>query len=144
MCLIAHLVAGFALGSALKVSLWILVPAALGLHVLLDLVPHWDYGFTLRRPWWAYGDFALSAATFVVCYSYLGFTERALLTGLVSAAPDLDILLSVLPVRWRLKWFPSHWASFPHGRAGQALGILTQVGAVAVCMAILVLTHPSS
>ena len=47
MCLIAHLIAGFALGSALKVSLWILVPAALGLHVLLDLVPHWDYGFSL-------------------------------------------------------------------------------------------------
>ena len=52
MGLIAHLVAGFALGSAFKVSLWILVPAALGLHVLLDLVPHWDYGFSLlmRRP----------------------------------------------------------------------------------------------
>ena len=143
MCLIAHLITGFALGSALKASLWLVLPAALGLHVLLDLVPHWDYGFSLRRPWWGYGDFALSAATFVVCYSYLGFTRRTLLTGLVSAAPDLDILLSALPLRWRLKWFPSHWASFPHGRADQALGILTQVGAVAVAVAILALTQPS-
>ena len=137
------LITGFALGSALKLSLWILVPAALGLHVLLDLVPHWDYGFSLRRPWWGYGDFALSAATFIVCYSYLGFTERALLTGLVSAAPDLDILLSVLPLRWRTNWFPSHWTASP-SRAGRVVGILTQVGVVAVAVAILAATNPTS
>lgn len=144
MWLIAHLVSGFALGSAFKTSLWILVPAALGLHVLLDLVPHWDYGFSLRRPWWGYGDFAMSAATFVVCYGYLGFTRRTLVIGLVSAAPDLDILLYLLPLGWQVKWFPSHRGSFPHGRARQGLGILTQAGAIAVFVAILVLTHPAS
>ncbi len=43
-----------------------------------------------------------------------------------------------------MKWFPSHWARFPHGRAAQVVGILTQVGVVAICVVILVLTHPSS
>ena len=43
-----------------------------------------------------------------------------------------------------MKWFPSHWTSFPHGRAGRVVGILTQVGVVAVAVAILAVTKPTS
>jgi hypothetical protein len=52
---------------------------------------------------------------------------RALLSALVSAIPDLDVLDTLLPGTKHRRWFPSHWQKFPHGQADPLLGIATQL-----------------
>ena len=65
--------------------------------------------------------------------------------GLVSGAPDWDVLIWVRPAARRgAKVFPSHWDSFPHGRSGKAWGISVQVAIMAVSVAIVVALRPQA
>jgi hypothetical protein len=49
MWVIVHMLTGLALGSALGGPWWFLFPLALVAHVVIDLIPHWDYTRTRHR-----------------------------------------------------------------------------------------------
>lgn len=147
MWVTVHVLSGAALGAVLgapgmELPLWVVLPAALPLHALLDLVPHWDYTRDRRRGLWAVLDLAASAVFVVGGWMALGLPADVVLAALVSAAPDLDVLDGVLPGRRdehgrpRRRLFPSHWKRYPHGRARPLPGILVQAVVVMASLAI--------
>ena len=99
---------------------------SLALHLLLDLVPHWDYTRHHLRTLWAVTDVVLSIAAVVTLTLLLDLPLRAAVAAIVSALPDLDVFDAVLPGPARRRWFPSHWQRFPHGEARAAVGIPVQ------------------
>ena len=58
------------------------------------------------------------------------------LMGVISAAPDVDVVAEALWGRESRHVFPSHWKSFPHGRCGPALGITLQLAILATSAAV--------
>jgi hypothetical protein len=144
MWVVVHLMSGLALGalfpdtwSERPVWLLVTVPAALSFHALLDLVPHWDYTRHRLRGLWGGLDVLVTLGSFLVAAFGLGFPGLVLLTGAVSALPDLDVLDSLLPFERRARWFPSHWRRYPHGSCGPLPGVLTQAAVVGVSVAVL-------
>ncbi len=147
MWIIAHAFSGLAWGAWAPLGLAPLLLTSLLLHVLLDLVPHWDYTRHRWRHLWALSDLVLSIASVVALALLFDLGLPAVLAAVVSALPDLDVLDSLLtraghhgpagsaparrgtarrrPARRRL--FPSHWERFPHGQAGPGPGIAVQV-----------------
>lgn len=147
MWVTVHTVSGAALGAALGtpglgLPLWAVLLAALLFHALLDLVPHWDYTRDRRRGLWALLDVAASATFVFGGWLALGLPADVLLAGVVSAAPDLDVLDGVLPGRRdehgrpRRRLYPSHWRRYPHGHARPLPGILVQAAVVLGSLAI--------
>lgn len=136
MWVIVHALSGMALGAALGsdpvgAPLWIIVPAALVAHALLDIVPHWDY---TRRPrvWaWALGDVAAAGLALGLAWLVLDLPGYVVWAGIVSAAPDLDVIDVILPLKTHRRLFPSHWRPYPHGKTGPLAGTLLQ-GAVMI------------
>ncbi len=64
-------------------------------------------------------DFIASFAAFWIAWLLLGYPWWIAFMGLVSGAPDWDVLIWVARGEKGRKVFPSHWDSFPHGsRAG--------------------------
>ncbi|NLT35489.1 MAG: hypothetical protein GXX83_06290 [Gaiellales bacterium] len=127
MWVIVHTCSGLALGVLLGGwPLWILLPAALVLHALLDLVPHWDYTAQRRRVLWAALDLAASLMVVSAAIWLYHLPTAAWLAAIVSAAPDLDVLDALLPGTRRVRLFPSHFARYPHGKAAMAPGIAVQ------------------
>lgn len=147
MWVIVHTLFGMALGAALGsprvgAQWWAIVAVALLAHALLDVVPHWDY---TRRPrlWlWALGDVAVSALALLAAWRMFGVPGYALLGAVVSAAPDLDVLDAVLPIRRHRRLFPSHWKPYPHGRAGPLAGTVVQLLVMAVSLAVTAVLIP--
>lgn len=121
-----HALSGLALGTLAPLGPALTVVCALGLHLLLDLVPHWDYTRDRRRFLWASLDVGVAVAAVVVPALLLDLPLRAVIAAVVSALPDLDVFDAVLPGPVRHRWFPSHWDRFPHGRARPALGVSVQ------------------
>jgi len=137
---VTHTLTGLALGALLHergAGLWAIVPAALGLHLVLDIVPHWDYTRTRKRAVWAGADVAAAAAALVLARA-AGIEWAVVLAGLVSAAPDLDVLNAVWTTERRVRFFPSHWARFPHGSATPVPGTLVQAAIAAASVGLLV------
>jgi hypothetical protein len=138
---------GLALGALLPAAWWgrpltvtAAIVASLALHALLDLVPHWDYTHHRLRRLWGGLDVLLSLGLFLTGALVFGFPSLVLLTGAVSALPDLDVLDSLLPFRRSVRWFPSHWRRYPHGSCGPMPGVLVQAAVVAVSALILALS----
>lgn len=130
MWVITHTLSGMALGIVLGgrgVSWWAIVAAALLFHIVLDLVPHWDYVRTDRSALWAVADVAGALAVLVGARLVGGFEWTVVIAGAVSALPDIDILNALWPSKKRIRLFPSHWSGFPHGSAPPLPGILVQV-----------------
>jgi hypothetical protein len=48
------------------------------------------------------------------------------------------VLIATLRGDHARKWFPSHWASFPHGRSGPLWGISVQIVLMAMSVAVIV------
>lgn len=120
-----HALSGAALASTLPGGVAVAAPAAVALHALLDVVPHWDYTAARRPQLWAAADLAASAG--ILGLLARGGASRALLAGaILSAAPDLDSLHVVLPGTGRRTWFPSHRRGFPHGACRPACGVALQ------------------
>jgi hypothetical protein len=118
---------------------WAIVLAALAAHALLDIVPHWDY---TRRPrvWaWALGDVTAAALVLGLAWLVLDMPGYVVWAGIVSAAPDLDVLDAVLPLKKHRRLFPSHWRPYPHGRTGPFLGTLIQGAVVAGSVLVMLL-----
>jgi hypothetical protein len=137
---IVHMLTGLALGSALGGPWWFLFPLALVAHVVIDLIPHWDYTRTRYRVFLGVLDVAVSALACLLCYVVLRLPSVAVLAGILSAAPDLDVLSAILPYEQQRRWFPSHWSRFPHGKAGPTLGIIIQCVMIVVSVATILLT----
>lgn len=136
MWVVVHLYVGLAIGAAVPLPLWALILVAIGSHVLLDLVPHWDYTHTPPVILWGTLDFLAGLVTLAAAWLVVGASWQVLLVGIVAAAPDFDVVFAAGRGRVGQHWFPSHREGFPHGKCGPALGISTQAIVVAAnCVA---------
>jgi hypothetical protein len=129
MWVITHTLTGMAIGAVLGergAPAWAVVAAALLLHVLLDMVPHWDYVSTGKRAVWALADVAAAVAVLLWAATLGDASWAVLLAGAVSALPDLDVLSALWPGDRRIRLFPSHWSGFPHGWAAPVPGTAAQ------------------
>jgi hypothetical protein len=133
---IVHVCVGLAIGAAVGAPYWLLVLIVLASHVLLDLVPHWDYTVADRQMLWGALDFGASLLTLVLCLVFLKTPWSVLALGPISGAPDFEVLVNTLHGRRRDYWFPSHWRRFPHGRCGPLLGISVQAAIMVASAAV--------
>jgi hypothetical protein len=140
MWVIVHALSGMALGALLQVSLWVILPAVLVAHALLDLVPHWDYTHSRGKILWGMLDAGAAVAALLIAALVLHLPTRVLLAGAVSALPDLDVLDALFPFERRSRWFPSHWRRYPHGEAPPLPGIVVQALIAGLSVAVLALT----
>jgi hypothetical protein len=138
MWVIVHALSGMALGRVLPSSLWIMVPAVLVAHALLDLVPHWDYTHSRGKILWGLLDAAAAAASLLVAALVFHLPGLVIVAGIVSALPDLDVLDALFPIKRRSRWFPSHWQRYPHGHARPLPGVAVQAAVVALSVAVIV------
>lgn len=136
MWVIVHATSGLALGTVVDAPLWVVVIAALVLHLLLDLVPHWDYTQSPRRLLWAALDVGAAVVLVLSVWQGADLPTRAMVAAVVSALPDLDVIQAVVPLRRARTLFPSHWRAFPHGACGPVAGIAVQAVVVAASLAI--------
>lgn len=127
MWVAVHGMTGMALGAWSPLGLGLTLVAAVAFHLLLDLVPHWDYSGHRRVALWAALDVGVTAVAFLVVGLTVQHGLSVVLVGWVSALPDLDVLDALFPGRKRRRWFPSHWSSFPHGTSSAAFGMPLQV-----------------
>ena len=131
-----HVLAGLAIAAALGGPWWLVLAAVLAAHVLMDLVPHWDYTTTLHPVIYGVIDFAAGVTAWLLAWLVLGWPFWLAFMGPVSGAPDWDVLIAEIRRRPDVHWFPSHWRSFPHGRSGRAWGIGVQVVMMAASMTV--------
>ena len=90
----------------------------------MDLVPHWDYTVSRHPVVYGWCDFLASFAAFWIAWLLLGYPWWIAFMGLVSGAPDWDVLIWIARGEKGRKVFPSRRDSFPHGRSGPLLGHL--------------------
>lgn len=136
MWVVVHLYSGLALGAAIPAPYWALVLIVIVAHVALDLVPHWDYTRTSHPVTYGALDFGASVLTLVVGYLVFHAPIPLLILGIISAAPDFDVVYNAARGRQGDYWFPSHRRGFPHGSCKPLPGILVQAVVVALsCVA---------
>ena len=142
MWVVTHVLAGLAIAALVGGPWWLLVLLVVAAHVLMDLIPHYDY--TVARHPVVYGvlDFSASLAAFLVCWLVLGWPLWLAFMGLLSGAPDWDVLIATLRGDHARKWFPSHWSSFPHGSSGPLWGISVQVALMAASVVAIAYAGP--
>jgi hypothetical protein len=142
MWVIVHVYVGLAIAALVRDPVWLVAVLALGSHVPLDLIPHWDYTIS-RHPFvWGWADFLAGLATLILCLAVLHMPFWMVCMGPLSGAPDFDVLIATIRGDEARKWFPSHWKSFPHGSCGPRLGISLQFGILAVCGVAVVAAAP--
>ena len=127
MWVCVHALSGLALGTLAPLGVALTILGALVLHLLLDLVPHWDYTRDRRRLVWAGTDVVFAVAAVAALTGALDLPVRALVAAAFSALPDLDVFDALLPGTTHRRWFPSHWRAFPHGEVSAKAGIPVQV-----------------
>ena len=137
MWVIVHVFVGLAIGSAVEAPYWLLVIIVLASHVLLDLVPHWDYTVTDRQVLWGSLDFGASLLTLVLCLIFLK-TPWSVLALASSGAPDFEVLVHTFRGHRNDYWFPSHRQRFPHGRCRPLPGITIQAAIMAAAAAVFI------
>lgn len=142
MWVTTHVLAGLAIAATLGEPWWLLVILVVLAHVLMDLIPHWDYTVSRRATTYSWYDAAGSTAAFLLAWLVLGYPWWIAFIGLLSGAPDLDVLVAMMRGEQATTFFPSHWDSFPHGRSGPAWGISIQVAFMIVSMAVTIALRP--
>jgi hypothetical protein len=140
MWVIVHTYVGLAIASLVHRPFWQVALLVIASHVLLDLVPHWDYGQAPHAIAWGWLDFLAALATLLVLLA-AGTPWSIVLMGPISGAPDFDVLFFVAAGGRGRKWFPSHWRSFPHGHCGKRVGIALQAAIMAVSLAIVMVAR---
>ena len=137
-----HVLAGLGIAAALGGPWWLVLVAVVLAHVLMDLVPHWDYTVSRHALACGIADFAASLAAFAAAWLLLGYPLWVACMGLASGAPDWDVLVWLARHKRGRKYFPSHWDRFPHGRSGPLWGIGVQVVIMAASVAVVVALRP--
>jgi hypothetical protein len=135
---IVHVYMGLAIAAVTPAPRWAIALIVVASHVLIDLVPHWDYTFTRKIVLWGSADFLASLASLIVFFVVLDAPLWMLAMGILSGAPDFDVLVSGLRGDDARHWFPSHWRRFPHGQCAALPGVTIQLALVAVCAAVFV------
>jgi hypothetical protein len=125
MWFITHLAFGAALGTWIEEPIWLVVVLALLSHILLDAIPHWDYGDLYRIEICAPIDIFCGFLVLLVMMHQNNVPLACFLGGLASAAPDFEGALYYYGYTSRA-YFPSHVKPFPHGKTGRFWGILVQ------------------
>jgi hypothetical protein len=133
---VVHTYVGLAVAATLPLPYWQLVLIVVASHILLDLVPHWDYTVDDRFVLWGWLDFLAALATCLALLFLGGWSLPLVLLGPISGAPDFDVLVRALRGRRGRAWFPSHWERFPHGRCGPRTGIALQAALMTVSAAL--------
>lgn len=145
MWVTTHVLSGLALAALLSAAGWpwwaILLVVVLA-HVLMDLVPHWDYTVSRHPLAFSVVDFLASLLLFLAVWLALGWPFWLALMGLVSGSPDWDVVVAELRGGDARKVFPSHWKSFPHGRSGPVWGIGVQVAIMAASVVAVLAAGP--
>lgn len=142
MWVTTHVLAGLAIAAALGGPWWLILVAVILAHVLMDLVPHWDYSNARHPVVYGWCDFIASFAAFWIAWLLLGYPWWIAFMGLVSGAPDWDVLIWIARGERGRKVFPSHWDSFPHGRSGRVWGIGVQVAIMAASVGVVLAQRP--
>ena len=122
-----HVLAGLGIAAALGGPWWLLVILVVAAHIVMDLIPHWDYTTSRHPLFYGVCDFIASLAVWLLAWLVLGMPFWMAFMGPVSGAPDWDVLVAEIRHRPDAHFFPSHLKSFPHGRAGRPWGIGVQV-----------------
>ncbi len=81
-------------------------------------------------------DVLASVCAFLAAWLALDWPFWLATMGLISGAPDWDVLIAMLRGSHARKLFPSHWRSFPHGRSGRLWGIGVQVAIMAASVVV--------
>jgi hypothetical protein len=142
MWVTTHVLAGLAIAAALGGPWWLILVLVLLAHVVMDLIPHWDYTVTRHPVLYGCCDFCASLGAFLAAALLLGYPWWIAFMGLASGAPDWDVLIATARGHHARKFFPSHWQSFPHGRSGRAWGIGVQVAIMAASVAVVLAARP--
>jgi len=138
MWVIVHAFSGMALGALLTTrSLWEIAIWALLLHVVLDIIPHWDYTRLVRRVRWGAVDAGLAVTALVLARAVFGLEWGIIVAGAVSAMPDFELLDTLVGLK-RPRLFPSHRPWFPHGSCGPLPGVIVQGTIVVASLLLLV------
>ncbi len=142
MWVVVHVCAGLAIAAVVKQPLWLVAVVAVGSHVVLDVIPHWDYTVSRNPVPWGWVDILASCALVIVCLVAVHMPWWLVLMGPLAAAPDFDVLVATIRGDEARHWFPSHWRSFPHGKASPVRGLATQGAIVALCIAAVIAGRP--
>lgn len=142
MWVTTHVLAGLAIAAALGGPWWLVLVAVILAHVVMDLIPHWDYTKASHAVAYGLCDCLVGLALWLVAWLLLGMPFWLAFMGPVSGAPDLDVLFAGLRGKPGQHWFPSHWKRFPHGSCGQSWGIGVQVAFMAASAAAVLAARP--
>jgi hypothetical protein len=140
MWVVVHTYVGLAIASLVHAPFWQVALLVIASHVVLDLVPHWDYGQTAHALAWGWVDFLAALATLLALLA-TGSPWSIVLMGPISGAPDFDVLFFLINGGRGRKWFPSHWRRFPHGHCGKTPGIALQGAIMAGSLAIVLIAR---
>lgn len=145
MILSVHFAAGAALSTVIPHPL-LLVPAAMALHLVLDIFPHWEYDFMQTSKKKAAVKIALdifAGVLFVVLLSQGTSSDRLALTlwgGFFGILPDGITFLYLVAGKKLFTYFTRfhifcHTLIIPENEHPPAwLGIITQGAVIALCM----------
>ncbi len=137
-----HVFAGLAIAALLGGPWWLVAVAVILAHIVMDFIPHWDYSALAHPNPLALGDFLVSFSVLLICWFGLGMPFWMVFMGALSGAPDWDVLIATLRGEHARQWFPSHWRSFPHGRARPPFGIGVQVAIMVASTAVVLVIWP--
>ena len=142
MWVTTHVLAGLGIAAALGGPWWLILVLVVLAHIVMDLIPHWDYTGSRHPVFYGVCDFFVSLAAFLITWLVLGYPWWIALMGLISGAPDWDVLIAMIRGGEARKFFPSHLESFPHGKSGPGWGISVQVVIMAVSVGVVLAQRP--
>lgn len=142
MWVVTHVLAGLAIAALLGGPWWLVLIVVVLAHILMDLVPHWDYTISRHPDAGMYCDLAASLAAWLLAWLALDMPFCMALMGPISGGPDLDVLVAMIRGGRAAKYFPSHVDGFPHGKSGPAWGIGVQVAIWTACIAVILALRP--
>ncbi len=119
MCVFTHFAAGAVVGAFAPHP--VLVPVfALGSHMVLDMIPHFDFENMLIEI--VFGLIALAGLLLGGVYSL-----SVILGGIIAAFPDLEnLFVKTGKIEKNRRIFPSHSGILPHGRKAGFLNLSMQ------------------
>ena len=89
MWVTTHVLAGLGIAAALGGPWWLLVVLVIAAHILMDLIPHWDYTISRHPVFYGWCDFIASFAAFWIAWLLLGYPWWIAFMGLISGRAGL-------------------------------------------------------